>query len=72
MPIIKFFEIPQKRRRKSALVEKKSAIKRCGASSEAGFFGISIVLKGPLAAFDSFLFLFMPNKPKEGMVLELA
>ena len=38
--------------------EKKSTIKRCGgASTEAGFFGISIVLKGPLAAFDSFLLL---------------
>ena len=35
----------------------------------AGFFGISIVLKGPLAAFDSFLFLSIPNKRK-GMMLE--
>ena len=35
----------------------------------AGFFGISIVLKGPLAAFDSFLFLCIPNKRK-GIMLE--
>ena len=69
MPIIKFFESPQKRKRKSALVEKKSTIKRCDGSSEAGFFGISIVLKGPLASFDSFLFLFVPNKRK-GMMLK--
>ena len=60
---------PTKKKKKSASVEKKSTIKRCGASSEAGFFGISIVLKGPLAAFDSFLLLCIPNKRK-GMMLE--
>ena len=39
-------------------------IARIRGVSKAGFFGISIVLKGPLAAFDSFLLLFIPNKRK--------